>query len=364
MLRASILQTCSDFEAAVDKDDKNYLRALHSRAKREQPGLNPALVSALFEKHKKKFKLGAQIDPEKIKPVLWLASDRNEWSEIFLVVRALWSMPYNKGYGRRIRFVVYDEFHGGVIGIIGLQSPPADLNCRDALFDYPADQKLNLVNTTMDAFAVGSVPPYSYLLGGKLCAGLISTDAIRQAYWRQYASQKTEMLQRSIQQPLSAVTTTSAFGRSSMYNRLRYFDHELAESIGFTMGFGTLHLERLYGDICTFLKRVGEFTEGGFGNGPKVRWQNITNALIRLDLPTSLLKHGVKREVFLYRLVDDLEGGMAGGRFGRPLRLSVSDFGEFWRDRWAIPRAARIPAWNQGNEVELIRQTLKQEIPS
>jgi hypothetical protein len=359
-LRAQIETACRDFERAMASDDKDYVRALHGQAKQLQPGVDVRRIQRLFTKHQQWFRNGAEIDPSKIKPVLHEAPDGSEWGELFMLVRALWSMPYNKGYGRRLRFVVWDQHHKSVIGIIGLQSPPADLNCRDRLFAYPEQLKLNSVNCTMDAYAVGAVPPYSYLLGGKLCAGMIATDPVRQAYWRQYAAKRTEMLDQHIRQPLAAVTTTSAFGRSSMYNRLRYGERTLAEPIGYTSGYGTLHLEHLYGEIRRYLEMKGAYNQGGFGAGPKVRWQNITNALTLLGLPGSLLQHGVKREVFLFRLVDDLETGMAGGGFGKPLRLTPKDFGTFWRDRWAIPRASRFPEWNRGNDVELIRHTLQQ----
>ncbi|WP_323740792.1 Druantia anti-phage system protein DruA [Caenimonas koreensis] len=347
-----------EFDAATAKDDKDYLRALHGRAKQLQPGVPGKRVRAAFVKHRAMFAIGNEIDPNKIRPVLKLASQDTEWGEIFGVVRALWSMPYNKGYGRRLRFVVFDAHHEAVIGIIGLQSPPADLQCRDMLFQYPKQRKLELVNSTMDAYAVGAIPPYSYLLGGKLVAGLIATDAVREAYWTQYAGKKTEMENKLIRQPLVAVTTTSAFGRSSMYNRLKYKNRLLAEPIGSTLGFGTLHLEHLYDGIRAYLEMTGEYNNGGFGTGPKVRWQNIVTALNRLGLGSDMLRHGVQREVFLYRLVEDLESGMSGGEPGNPERLSVQDYSEFWIERWAVPRAQRFPHWSNGDERILIEQTL------
>lgn len=357
-LRLAVEGACGAFDAAMSSGDKDYLRALHIQAKLGQSGSVARTAKALFEKHRTRFRNGSQIDPSKIKPVLKFVRREEEWSDLFYATRSMWSMPYNKGYGRRLRFVVFDEYHEAVIGIIGLQSPPADLAARDELWNYPQEQKLALVNCTLDAYAVGAIPPYSYLLGGKLCAGMISSDPIRQAYWRQYAGKKTRMLDQNIQQPLAAVTTTSAFGRSSQYNRLKYKDRLLAEPIGYTMGFGTIHLEHLYSELCAYLKMVDGFTKGGFGNGPKVRWQNICRALVRLGLSNTLLQHGVRREVFLYRLVDQLHEGMAGKGFGSPIGLPEADFADYWRERWAVPRAQRFPSWNQGDDVELLRQTL------
>lgn len=359
-LREAVLAACDEFERSVQAGDKDYLRALHGKAKAQEPGIRPELVRNLFRKYEFCFRNGNEIDPAKIKPALHLVGPMDEWRDLFMVTRSLWSMPYNKGYGRRLRFVVFDEHHEAVIGIIGLQSPPADLQVRDQLFNYPEDGKLARVNCTMDAFAVGAVPPYTYLLGGKLCAGLIATEPVRQAYWKQYAGKTTELGGASIQQPLAAVTTTGAFGRSSMYNRLRYGERLLAEPIGFTLGYGTLHLEHLYGQIRSYLEMIGRYNNGGFGMGPKARWQNICNALTDLGLSNRLLKHGVKREVFLFRLVEDLERGMAGGRFGKPYRLPADEYANYWLQRWALPRAQRFPEWNNGNERQLIAETLAQ----
>src|SRR6185369_9480625 len=146
ILRQSIEDACSAFELAMAAEDKGYVRALHGQAKQLQSGIDAGRIKRLFAKHQESFRLGADIDPTKIKPVLKLAPDGTEWAEMFMVVRALWSMPYNKGYGRRLRFLVWDDHHDAVIGIIGLQSPPADLNCRDQLFAYPEKLKLNSVN--------------------------------------------------------------------------------------------------------------------------------------------------------------------------------------------------------------------------
>ena len=359
ILREQIVAACIAMDKAVATGDKDQLRAMHIGAKQLTQQREKA--KALFRRHQRHFKLGEQINPANIDPVLMPAETTGLWSDLFFVTRSMWSMPYNKGYGRRLRYVVYDQHHESVIGIIGLQSPPADLGVRDALFASPSDSKLSLVNATMDAYAVGAVPPYSFLLGGKLCAGMISTDTIRQGYWRQYAGKHTEMSDAKISQPLVGVTTTSAFGRSSQYNRLKYKERLLAEPIGYTQGFGMLHLEHTYDRACAYLRMIGKYTDAGYGNGPKVRWQNMTRALLGVGLPSSMLKHGVLREVFLYRFVEDFDKGMEGGTFGAPLILPEADFATYWRERWAVPRAARFPTWNQGDEHATILRALNAE---
>lgn len=357
-LASAIIRAHRDCQLAVQGGEKDYLRALHCAAKGgSEPIGSPAMMLTRFKKLERWFRAGSEIDPTRIDPYLKLVETAEE-ENLWRVARACWSMPYSKGYGRRLRFLVVDRAHDALIGILGLQSPPADLKSRDDLFAYPPGQKLNLVNQTLDAYTVGAIPPYSFLLGGKLVAGLISSDEVRQAYWRRYAAKRTRLVGQLVSQPLVAVTTTSAFGRSSMYNRLRYQHRVLAEPIGYTLGYGMLHLEHLYDQITKFLAAEDALTPNGYGNGPKVRWQNATKALVALDLPRTLLVHGVQRQVFLFPLVERLEDGMAGGTFGQPLRLSVSEYGQFWRERWAQPRAARFPHWNRTDARQLLREKL------
>lgn len=362
-LESSRQQLAAEIQAAYDKStqaaksgDKDFIRGLHQEARRfgERIGYSTRL-EALFERHSSWFKSGHEINVAAIRPTLRLVETTAD-EQLWTLARACWSMPYSKGYGRRLRFLAIDEEHGGLIGAIGLQSPPADLSCRDSKFVYPLSRKLELVNQTMDAYTVGAIPPYSFLLGGKLCAGLLCADDIREAYWRRYAATRSQMRGQRVQQPLVAITTTSAFGKSSQYNRLRHGDRLLAAPIGYTKGYGMLHLEHLYPKMCRFLEAQGALTPNGYGNGPKVRWQNVTKTLLQLGLPLHLLAHGVKREVYLFSLTEDLEGGMGGGSFGAPLRLSVEEFGSYWRTRWAVPRALRYPHWRDIDAPNLVKQ--------
>jgi hypothetical protein len=46
---------------------------------------------------------------------------------------------------------------------------------------------------------------------------------------------------------------------------------------------------------------------GGFGTGPRRKWQTMVRAPDRFGLPSDLLRHGVKREMFLFRRIDNAE---------------------------------------------------------
>lgn len=325
--------------------DKDLLRESHIEAKFNND--SASLIEALrkFEKLKAYFKEPSVIKLNKIRPILVNIDNDPLMKSLYKITRHTWSMPFNKGYGRRLRYVVYDEFHDSVIGIIGLQSPPADLACRDSLFDFSKVNKLDKINQTMDIFSLGSIPPYSAILGGKLVAGLAGSRKIVNDYKDKYANIETLIENKLLSNQLVALTTTSAFGKSSIYNRLKFGEHLIAEPIGYTKGFGNLHLEQVYPKMIELLKENNLYTSGGYGHGPKQRWQNMTKALKILNLPNSYSRHGVQREVYLYRLREDLEQGMSGGKFGKITAIKEKDYSEFWLERWAKPRADRQSDW-------------------
>jgi hypothetical protein len=250
--------------------------------------------------------------------------------------------------------LIVDQANNKLIGLLALQSPPLSFPARDRLFDYPSGKKTALVNQTMDIQTLGAVPPYDRLLGGKLIALAAASNEIRQIYWRKYSGRATEMEQRLLPPHLVALTTTSAFGRSSLYNRLSYNSAVIAESLGYTEGYGTFHLVELYPLFRQFLESQGISTRGGFGTGPRRKWQTMVRALDRLGLSSDLLRHGVKREVFLFRLVHNLEAYMEGHDAEPVYRdLPFSELVAWWRERWLLPRAGRVDGWREWRKEEI-----------
>lgn len=347
-LKQSILEACRNFERAVAGGDKGFLRALHQQARvLADPGLNARLYR-LYTKRKRFFVDGQDLDPKKICPQLILVEPNSVWEDVFKIVRGTWSMPYSKGYGRRLRFIVYDNYHQAVIGILGYQSPAADLACRDALISVRREKKLQIVNSTLDVYTIGAIPPYSYLIGGKLVAGLAAATDVVAAYKKLYGGKRSEIDDVVVSGELIALTTASAFGRSSIYNRLKFKEGLIAHPIGYTKGYGAVHLEHLYGDMLRMLLEDGHpVSTGGFGVGPKIRWQNVTRALQAMNLPGTCLKHGLQRQVYLYPLVDNISSAFAGENPGASRSIRVDSYADFWKDRWALPRARSNFEWPQ-----------------
>jgi hypothetical protein len=105
-----------------------------------------------------------------------------------------------------------------------------------------------------------------------------------------------------------------------------------------------------------------------FGDGPNWRLRTIRVALEELDINEAVLRHGIRREVFMCTLSDNALEILKKGK-GKPdlsnLR-TVEEISDLARTRWMIPRAIRRKDyldWRRQGIVELIRgsTTLRSE---
>jgi hypothetical protein len=149
---------------------------------------------------------------------------------------------------------------------------------------------------------------------------------------------------------LVAVTTSSALGRSSVYNRLRLNERQIFESIGFTSGWGHFHLSgKIFDELRAYLEfKEDSYADGfEFGSGPNWRIRVIRKALEGLGMDTALARHGLSREVFYARLASNAEAFLRGDNTralykGLPTVAEVSTQA---LNRWVVPRSVRDPSY-------------------
>jgi len=344
-LREKIQKELARLQELRDSGSKDIYRSLHENAVKVELQRSQTWICKHLPKYMHYFAHGHEVHPTQIQPLLVEVTET--WhADLFRLARLTWSLPFTRGYGRRIKFLLLDESNGKLIGVLGLQSPPLDFPARDKEFQYPNGQKPIFVNQTMDIYTLGAIPPYNFLLGGKLVAFAASSNEIRQVYVRKYSDVYTQMDKRKLPPNLVALTTVSAFGRSSIYNRLSYKGKPVAKSLGYTEGYGSFHLAPLYSLITDFLKSEGVVKRGGFGVGPRIVWQNCLRALDRLGLPRSLLKHGIKREAFIFPLIQNLQEYLSGIQENpQYYDFSFSELSQWWRERWLLGRSERTETW-------------------
>jgi hypothetical protein len=326
---------------------KEAYKAVQQRSKLEQISHHKEFLKGCFEQAKIHCRDGRDITPGEIKLELReVKSDSFEeilfrwWNLIW------WSIPYQRSYGRQMRFLLWDSIHDAPFGLIGLQSPILKMSVRDKALEIPKDELDIWVNKSMNAQRVGALPPYNELLGGKMVALTLASNEIRDAYKRKYESYTTIIKCRQLEPGLLFITTTSAFGKSSLYNRLKYKNEVVAECLGYTQGSGSFHIsEELYKEILEFLADKGINVTRGFGHGPSRKLKLLSLGLRYLGL-ASFEFHGIKREFYLFPFVKNLREVIHQQQkpvwFDRPFHKLE----DYWRERWAMPRAARKSEWN------------------
>lgn len=332
---------------------KDRIRELHATAvKHRVEGAKAGLIR--FEKDLlRHIAAGHEVVPSLMRPRLVEVRAGSEEELLFRYASLHWSIPVSSGYGRRLRFLVVDESNDKLIGLIGLGDPVYSLCPRDEWVGWThADRKKRLGNV-MDAFVLGAVPPYSLLLCGKLVAMLAASDTVRSAFKRKYQGVRTLIRRKIHDGRLALITTASALGRSSVYNRLRLRDRLLYQSVGFTKGSGDFHFSNgLYGAITEFAAKHCEPTakQGRWGTGFRNRREVVKKCLPALGLASDWIYHGIEREVFVIPLAANSREFLRGeqGRL-RWFRQSEAELFEHFRDRWMLPRAAwdkRYLSWS------------------
>lgn len=334
-------------------EDKDTLRQLHAQAVAERQAVAEGALRRYEEEFILRLAHSDHIQVRKIRPRLILIEDRRSQDGLFWRWASLhWSVPVSAGYGRRLRYLVVDAAHkNALIGLIGLGDPVFALRCRDRWIGWSKEHRAQRLACILDAFVLGAVPPYSGLLGGKLIALLATSKAVRDTFARRYGHKRSLIADRDPNAKLALVTTSSALGRSSIYNRITDPDGHLAwHPIGFTAGSGDFHLSgSLYTELARYAAAVTEPNQTyrherwPGGSSFRNRREVVQRALESLGLASRKFRiHGVERQVFAAPLAHNTREFLRGETKQLDWRCrGVRDLASYWRDRWALPRLER-----------------------
>lgn len=338
--------------------DKEQLRALHADAAGALRERSRNTLARHEDQFVARLARGPEVVPERIEPVLVPVTDRRGFEGLLWRWCSLhWSIPVSSGYGRRLRFLVVDRGHGDkVIGLIGLADPVFALGCRDSAIGWSPRWRKERLFSVMDAFVLGALPPYNALCGGKLAALLATSSEVRDAFSERYRDHVTLIARRKPDARLALVTTNSALGRSSVYNRLGRPDGNLAfRPVGYTSGTGDFHFSgSIYKELADYASRttpagVTQRHERWTGDTFRNRREVVQRALDSLGYDSRKLRiHGVQRQVFLAPLAANALEWLRGEAQSLDWStLDCGNLGEWWLRRWAIRRAARVPDWQR-----------------
>jgi hypothetical protein len=205
--------------------------------------------------------------------------------------------------------------------------------------------KKNGVSTRIfDVNVCGASPVYRDLLGGKLAAMMLFSEEIQETYRKRYQHEASEiassMAGRPITKParICALTTTSLYGvGSSQYNRVRMGDRQW-ERIGYTEGFGTVHMTRptieAIRNLAITSKKMRN-VNNQFGEGTSPLLRQLREGLTILGFePNDVLQHSNRRIAYMLELYAGAYADLCLDADNHMVSPSTEDVAAAWRDRW------------------------------
>jgi len=342
-----------DNQIKPENCEKEVIRNIHIQKRQEQLVKHKTFLFENIELARKYSLIDKKFEPEKINLKLIEVKPDSKESKLFLWWNLVWwSLPFDRAIGRQMRFMVWDSYHDSPFGLIGLQSPPLASSIRDKKLGLHNGNREFWINQSLYAQRLGAIPPYNELLGGKMIALSLTSNEIRKAYSKKYHERKTILKDQVLPNRLLFITTTSAYGKSSVYERIKYYDEKVGEFLGLTSGAGTFQLsEKLYQDCLKFLEQNGYNIARGYGTGPS-RKLKLTAAAFRILKIKGYEYHNVQRGMYLFPLVKNLQNVIQKNKRPLSYNRSFNELSNYWLNNLAIPRSERIDRWRHFNSEE------------
>ncbi|TAE60995.1 MAG: DUF4338 domain-containing protein [Nostocales cyanobacterium] len=285
------------------------------------------------------------VDILKINPYLEIVKNTKQ-RELWTYATTFWSIPVTTGYGRRMRFLVFDQNNDKLIGIFGLSDPIIGLGIRDNYITWTKEQKLQRLYNCMTAYILGAVPPYNLILGGKLIALCLMFPEVRQAFHNKYDHKVSLISGENKQAHLVYIDTLGAFGKSAIYNRLMNW-----KFVGYTKGQSHLHITA-NGSWELIKQVVSEdfFNTYKFGQGPNWKMRVLKKGLRELGFPEDMLSIGWQRGYYSCPLAENWQDYLLGeSNIPQWKNFHKDELINYWYDRWIIPRLKRLDEQLKGD---------------
>jgi hypothetical protein len=341
--------------------EKSFYRRIHEQKKTEQLAFHRDFLLRNLKLAKRFSVNPSELAPDNIQLELREVKPESDEARIFFWWNLIWwSLPFDKPIGRQMKFILWDRGHNAPFGLIGLQSPPLKSPVRDKFLGLSGTDADYWINQSMYAQRVGALPPYNELLGGKMVALSLVCNEIRESYARKYRESITLIRQRKIPSNLLFLTTSSAYGKSSMYDRIKYHEERVGRFIGFTSGAGTFHIsETLYRELLSFLKAKNKNVKLGYGTGSSRKLRLIGKAFRMLKIPQFAF-HNIKRGYYFFPNVANLHNVIHENEEPQWCNRPFEKLFDYWKNRWCIPRSHRVKTWKQFDSDEYFENTRNQ----
>jgi hypothetical protein len=325
--------------------NKEIIRRSMSISRKEILNKNKEWIEKYIDLAKNNLAQGKDVLKSKISPRIEICKTQKQHN-LFRIFRYYWSSPYSEYVGRRIRLLIRDDGvdNSPIIGIAALGSSIIHIPDRDKWIGWDKETRTNNIIYTMDAYVLGALPPYNYLLGGKLISYILASNEIREIYKNKYRD-KTTIIKKRKADDLVCIFTTSLYGSSSQYNRLKFKNSLLYVPIGYTKGYGALHVSNeTFWAMQQLLMEKGIMVLNRFGDGPnwRIRIIRLASDIIGFD-SNIILQHSFRRKIYIVPLAKNFRSFLLG-KADRPIyyNLPMQILVKFWKERWLNMRKGNI----------------------
>lgn len=350
--------------------DKQTIRRMHSHQKSKKLEQNEEFIKKNYHLLAQALAEGRELEPEKIDLCLRPVTSGRIEAKLFRMAGLTWSVPVSNGFGRRIRYLIWDQYHDRLAGVAALGDPVFNLSVRDNEIGWDVDGRTDRLCNVLDAYVLGALPPYNQLLCGKAIACMLRSREVYSEFKYRYGKKRGLISGKKKKPKLLAFTTSSSMGRSSLYNRLRLDNENYLRAIGYTKGWGHFHVpEDLFFELREYLRSIDHPYEKRyeFGEGPNWRMRTIKAAFSALGIQQNLLHHGIQRQVFIGYFANNAKAVLNGECSSPDLTSlrSTSEILDLAKDRWIVPRAARKPEfanWKKSDTLRLFSKYLDDDL--
>lgn len=284
----------------------------------------------------------ADINISQINPYLVTVDSSEKHHRLWAYATSHWSVPVTTGYGRRIRYFVFDQQNEKLIGIVGLCDPVIGLGIRDInSIGWTKDQKMQRLYNCMTAYILGAIPPYNQILGSKLVALTLMFPEIKETFYQKYKDSVSIIKGEKKNPYLVYIDTLGAFGKSAIYTKLINW-----KFVGYTKGESHLHITA--NGSWELIKQVVPaevFNTYKYGQGPNWKMRILKSGLRELGLSENMLGIGWQRGYYRCTLAENWKEYLLGETDQIQWQEFVKDdLVEYWHNKWITPRLEKLKA--------------------
>ncbi len=282
-----------------------------------------------------------EIALDKIDPYLVEVTEKSSlYSKIWSYCLTFWSVPVSSGYGRRIRYLVFDRQNNKVIGLFGLCDPLIGLNIRDEYIGWNKEQKHERLYNCLTAYILGAVPPYNIILGSKLVALTTLFPEVRETFKRKYEGKITVIAGKEKMPVLAMIDTFGAFEKSAIYTRLLNW-----QFLDYTKGKSHIHITANGSwELIKELVQEEKFASYKYGQGSNWKLRTLRTGLASLGfINEDILSIGWKRAYYLNPLLKNWKDFLTM-QTNEPEFIDYTNeyLIEYWKNRWLNPRKSQL----------------------